>query len=426
MMTRRTVVGGAGLAAGLGAAGCAGGPGPAAATPAKAADAKPALAPITGAAQPITREERLARIAKAQELMGEAGMGALLIEPGAAMTYFSGLQWGRSERLTALVIPARGEIAVVTPAFEEPSVRETLLVGQDVRVWQEHESPFVRVAQILKDRKVAAKPLAVEGSVRAFVLDWMAAAAPGLEIVSGEPITRGCRMIKTEAEQALMQTAADVTMAAYRHVYPRVEAGMSQHDIAAMMREAMAALGGASPWALVLLGEAAAYPHGTRKPQKVTEGEVVLMDCGCAVHGYQSDISRSWVHGAPSARQRKVWDTVKRGQEIVLETARPGVPAGAVDDAVRAYYEKEGWGPGYALPGLSHRTGHGIGMEGHEPINFVRGEATELAPGMCFSDEPGLYIPGELGVRLEDCLVITEAAPRLFSGFAPSLDDPIG
>ena len=232
-------------------------------------------------------------------------------------------------------------------------------------------------------------------------------------------------MFKSPAELALMQVANDVTLAALRHVHAHVERGMDASEIDQMMTSATAALGGSNAGGLTLLNEASAYPHGTEKPQTLREGSIVLIDTGCKLHGYSSDISRTWVYGEPSARQRKVWNTVKRGQELALETAKIGVPVGAIDDAVRKYYEREGWGPGYKLPGLSHRTGHGIGMEGHEPVNLVHGETTPLQAGMCFSDEPGLYIPGEFGVRLEDCWYMGEAGPVLFTSLAKSLDEPI-
>ena len=279
------------------------------------------------------------------------------------------------------------------------------------------------MASILKDRGVSG-PIAVETTTRWFIVEGLRQVA-NAKVVSGDPIVRPCRMVKSPAELALMQAASDVTMAAYRFVHPRVQAGMTRRDIADLMDQATAALGANTLFSLVLLNEASAYPHGSRQPQVVKEGGVVLMDCGAEVHGYESDISRTWVHGAANGRQRKVWDTVKRGQEIALQTARVGVPAGKVDDAVRAYYEQEGWGPGYKLPGLSHRTGHGIGMDGHEPVNLVHNETTTLEPGMCFSDEPGLYLPGEFGIRMEDCFHMTETGPVLFSGLAGSLDDPI-
>jgi Xaa-Pro dipeptidase len=261
--------------------------------------------------------------------------------------------------------------------------------------------------------------------MRFFIIDGVRNSSRNYEIVAGDPLIRACRMIKSAAELALMQTANDVTLAALRHVHGRVERGMSAADLAAIVNDATTALGGAPEFALSLLNEASAYPHGSHRPQTVAEGSVILMDCGCTVHGYQSDISRTWVFGEPDGRRRKLWNTVKRGQEIALETARIGVPAGALDDAVRRYYEGEGWGPGYKLPGLSHRTGHGIGLDGHEPAYLVHGDATPLEAGMCFSDEPGIYIPGEFGIRLEDCWHMTESGPELFTGLAKSIDEPI-
>jgi Xaa-Pro dipeptidase len=231
-------------------------------------------------------------------------------------------------------------------------------------------------------------------------------------------------MHKSPAEIALMQISADITLAAYRHTAPRVELGMTPADIGAIMKSATEALGGKSEFELILLGEASAYPHGSGKPQAVKDGEVVLMDCGATVHGYQSDISRSFVHGKASARQRQVWDQMRKGQDVAFAAAKLGTPAGKVDDAVRAYYESLGWGPGYKLPGTSHRTGHGIGLDGHEPVNLVRGETTKLAPGMCFSNEPGIYIPGEFGIRLEDCFYMTDSGPKWFSEPPPSIDKP--
>ncbi|MGZ8298536.1 MAG: M24 family metallopeptidase [Allosphingosinicella sp.] len=384
----------------------------------------PALKPMTGDAAPIGGAERLARLEKARALMRRYGLGSILIEPGASLDYFTGVQWWRSERLTAALIPVEGEPIVFTPFFEAPSVRESLGIPAEVRTWVEHEDPLKLVAGALRDRKVAGRPVGVEETVRFFAVDGLRKAMPRIRIVSGAPVVRGCRMIKSTAELALMQKAADVTIAAYRHTYPRIEKGMTPADIAAIMNGATTALGGNPEFALILLGEASAYPHGSGKPQKVRDGEVVLMDCGCTVHGYQSDISRSFVFGEADAEQRKVWGQMRRGQDIAFAAARIGAPAGSVDDAVRRYYESLGYGPGYKLPGTSHRTGHGIGMEGHEPVNFVHGETTRLAPGMCFSNEPGIYVPGKFGIRLEDCLYMTATGPRWFSTPPPSIDKP--
>jgi Xaa-Pro dipeptidase len=222
-----------------------------------------------------------------------------------------------------------------------------------------------------------------------------------------------------------MQRANDVTITALRFMHGHVKLGMSSEDISGLMDHATIALGGAPEFSMALLNEASAYPHGSLQVQRVREGSVILMDCGCTVHGYQSDISRTWVYGEANARQRKVWNTVKRGQEIALETAKIGTPTGKIDDAVRAYYESEGWGPGYKLPGLPHRTGHGIGLDGHESAYLVHGDATPLQAGMCFSDEPGIYIPGEFGIRLEDCWTMTAAGPKLFTPLAKSLEEPV-
>ncbi|HEY0622158.1 Xaa-Pro peptidase family protein [Sphingomonas sp.] len=386
-----------------------------------------ALTSITADAVPIGPEERSARLARAQALMKANGIGAVLIEPGSSLFYFTGVRWGRSERLTAAVIPVEGEPIIVTPFFEEPSVRESLSIPAQIRVWQEHESPFAVIAGWLRERGLANHRIGIEETVRHFAVVGLAEAIGDARlIVSANSVVRGCRMIKTPAEIALMQKAADVTMAAYRWTHPRVEAGMTPQDIAALMTAATRKLGGEVAFNLILLGEASAYPHGTGKPQKVARGEVVLMDCGARVHGYESDISRTFVHGEPTVEQRKVWGEMRKGQDVAFAAARIGTPAGAVDDAVRRYYESLGYGPDYKLPGLSHRTGHGIGMDGHEPINLVRGETVKLAAGMCFSNEPGIYLPGKFGVRLEDCFHMTPSGPKWFSVPPKSIEEPIG
>jgi Xaa-Pro dipeptidase len=387
----------------------------------------PALKSITGDAKPISAEERLGRIHKVQSLMGQQKIAALLIEPGSSLEYFTGIRWHRSERTTVAIIPATGDIVVVTPAFEEPSVRETLQVGGDVRPWDEHESPFDRIVQALKDRGIVSGVIAAESTIRFFIVAGIRQSSAAYDIVPADLLVRTCRLIKSPAELALMQTANNVTIEALRYVHGHLERGMSGIDIAALMNQATLALNGAgSPeFSLVLLNEASAYPHGSVKAQEIHEGSVVLMDCGCTVYGYQSDISRTWVFGEANARQRKVWDTVKRGQEIALDSAKIGVPVGTIDDGVRRYYESEGWGPGYRLPGLSHRTGHGIGLDGHEPPYLVHGDTTPLQAGMCFSDEPGIYIPGEFGIRLEDCWFMSPTGPKLFTPLAKSLDNPI-
>ena len=384
------------------------------------------LESITGDVRPISVDERMSRIAKAQLLMVDVGIDAIVLEPGSAMLYFSGVNWRRSERLTVVIIPRRGEIAVVTPYFEEPSVRESMTFGDDVRTWHEHENPFDHVAGMLKDRGINQGVIGLEDTVRYFVVEGLKKSARSFAITTALPVTLGCRMYKSDSEIALMKKASEVTLTAYGHVHPRLEAGMTPVDVNAMMYEAQTALGGSNVWNAALFGEASAYPHGTSQPQEIKEGQIVLMDCGCTVEGYKSDISRTFVFGKPTKRQREVWQTVRKGQQIAFETATLGTPAGAVDDAVRAHYESLGYGPGYQTPGLSHRTGHGIGMDGHESVNFVRGETTPLMSGMCFSNEPGIYIYGEFGVRLEDCIYMTLQGPAWFTVPPDSLDEPIG
>jgi Xaa-Pro dipeptidase len=383
------------------------------------------LTSITGTVPRIGPAERAARIARAQSLMRANGIGAVVIEAGSSLDYFTGVQWWRSERLTCVVIPVEGTPCIVTPFFEEPSIRETLAVPADVKVWQEDESPVALVAAFLKSRGLAKRPVGIEETVRFFASDGLAHALPEAKLVSANPVVRGCRMIKTAAEIALMQAASDVTIGAIKHAIARTEIGMAPADIRALILSATRTLGGeADDGGLVLLNEASAYPHGSKSPQRVTRGGIILIDVGCSVGGYQSDISRTFVLGGASAEQRKVFGQVQEGQRIAFAAAKLGAPAGSVDDAVRGAYERMGYGPRYKLPGTPHRTGHGIGMDGHEPVNLVHGEPTPLAPGMCFSNEPGLYAPGKFGVRIEDCFYMTEAGPKWFSEPQRSIEYP--
>jgi Xaa-Pro dipeptidase len=410
MIDRRAILasGGAGLAL--------------AALPAWAA--APELSSITGTVPRIGPAERAARIAKAQRLMRASGIGAVLIEAGSSLDYFTGVQWWRSERTTCVVIPREGTPCIVTPFFEEPSVRESLGIPAEVRVWQEDESPFALVGAFLHARGLAQLPLGIEETVRFFLFDALARGQLRVRTASADPVVRGCRMIKTAAEIALMQAASDVTIGAIKHAIARTEIGMAPSDIRALILSATRALGGEADGGLVLLNEASAYPHGSKQPQRVTRGGIILIDVGCTVGGYQSDISRTFVLGGASAEQRKVFGQVQEGQRIAFAAAKLGAPAGSVDDAVRGAYERMGYGPRYKLPGTSHRTGHGIGMDGHEPVNLVHGETTPLSVGMCFSNEPGIYAPGKFGIRIEDCFHMTEAGPKWFSKPQRSIEYP--
>lgn len=393
---------------------------------ASSAGAKTGLTSLTKSAVPISAQEHSARLEKLRGEMQRKNVAALLVESGSTLEYFTGIRWWRSERTTAALIPAQGQPVVVTPYFEEPSIRETLKIPGDVRPWKEDENPFELLAAALREQRALQGALAIEPTMRFFIIDRVTkAAANKRDVVPGDEVVRACRIVKSPTELALLQTANNVTIAAIRHVHAHVQAGMQGSDILALLIAATEQLGGSHEFSLVLLNEASAFPHGSVKPQKVRDGSVILLDSGCNLHGYQSDISRSWVFGKPSSKQREVWDTVKRGQEIALETAKLGVPVGSLDQAVRAYYEQKGWSKDYQLPGLSHRTGHGIGMDGHEPPYLVRNDKTPLQAGMCFSDEPGLYIPGQFGIRLEDCWYMSESGPKLFTPLAKSLEQPI-
>jgi Xaa-Pro dipeptidase len=415
ILSRRRMLGGAGaLAAGMTL--------PLGRVMAQATEAVPAI-PLP---PPITSAERVARLSKAKDLMRARGIGAVLVESGPSLDYYTGVRWWRSERLTGVVIPAEGDPIVVTPFFEAPSIKEMLEVPAEVRTWQEDEEPLKLVADFLKERKVAGSPIAFEETNRFWIEDRLKQQLPRVPIVSANPVVRAQRMIKSPTELALMQAANDIMLVSLRYAGERTREGMIPADIDAMIAAVHKKMGSAYDGGLVLIGEASAYPHGSKQPHVVKRGDVVLLDCTGAVHGYQADISRTYVVGEPSAEQRKLWDQVHRGQQIAIAAAKVGVPAGSVDDAVRKVYESWGFGPGYRLPGLSHRTGHGIGMEVHEPVYLVHGETTPLAPGMCFSDEPGLYIPGKFGVRLEDCWHMTEAGPKFFTQPPPSIDRPFG
>jgi len=358
-------------------------------------------------------------------MLQRSGFTALLVEAGSSLEYFTGIRWWRSERTTAAIISAEGPAVVVTPFFEVPSVQESLKIEADIRPWHEDQNPFDLIADALRGQP-AARPLAVEHTTRHFIIDHLRGANGfNREVVSGEAIVNACRMIKSPAELALLRAAADVTINAIRDAHTNLKTGMAGPDIINMLVKATEGLGGTHEFALVLLNEASAYPHGSKNPQTVREGSVVLIDTGCKVHGYSSDISRTWVYGEPTKRQREVWNTVKRGQEICLETAKIGIPVGDIDIAVRKHYEGLGWATNYGLPGTPHRTGHGIGMDGHEPPNLMRADRTPLQAGMCFSDEPGIYIPGEFGVRMEDCWHMAESGPQLFTPLAKSINDPI-
>lgn len=381
------------------------------------------LRPMSGGIQPISDDERRARIEKAQRSMIENRIDAIYLESGSSLFYYTGVRWGNSERMFAAVIPARGEIAWITPKFEEARARELIRFGKDIRAWEEDESPYKVVAGIFKDRGIRTGRIGMEERVRFFLFDGIRQEAKHLEYVSADPVTAGCRMIKSPSEIALMQKANDITIAAFKAAASTLKEGMTQYEFGANVRAAFGALG-SSGSALIGFGEYTAFPHGSIQPQKLKEGDVVLMDGGCNVEGYASDITRTFVFGKPTDRQREIWNLERKAQDAAFAAAKVGATCESVDAAARKVITDAGFGPDYKVPGLPHRTGHGIGLDGHEWTNFVRGNKTNLQPGMCFSDEPMIAIYGEFGIRLEDCLYITETGPKFFSKQSSSIDQP--
>jgi Xaa-Pro dipeptidase len=382
-----------------------------------------ALEPMTKDITPIALEEYQARIAQARRLMSENQIEALYLEGGAGLRYFTGVRWGRSERMLAAVIPADKEIAYICPAFEEQRFREQMLLGQDVRVWEEDESPYQLVAQVFRDRGITSGRVGIEESVRFFLYDGIRQEAPHLEFVSADPVTIPCRVAKSPAEIALMQCANDITVAAYKVCLSMLQEGMSQDELRALSRRVYKSLGvqGGTDFQF---GASSAFPHGSKELLYLKEGDVIVTDSVCSVEGYHSDISRTIVFGEPTPRQRQVWDLEHQAQAAAFAAAQVGVPCEDVDAAARQVITDAGFGPDYQVPGLPHRTGHGIGLEIHEWVHLVRGNKTPIAPGMCFTNEPMIAIYGEFGVRLEDCMYIAEDGPRFFSQPSPSIDRP--
>jgi Xaa-Pro dipeptidase len=381
-----------------------------------------ALRPMTDGIQPISLDERRARIQRAQKLMAETGLDAVVLASGSSLVYFTGAQWGISERFFGAVLTREGYPAWVTPAFEKQRGLEQIKLGEDVRAWEEHESPSALVASILKDRGVVAGRVGIEETMPFTFADGIAKALPAAKVENGTPVTAGCRMIKDAHEIALMRRANEITLASHRAVFASLKEGMTQSQVAGLSASAHRQLG-MQGGSLVLFGADAAFPHGTTKPQPLKPGDVVLIDGGGRLMGYSSDITRTGVFGAPpTERQRKVWDLVRKAQDAAFRAARPGVECQAVDAAARKVIEDGGFGPDYKY--LTHRLGHGIGMDGHEWTYFVRGNTTRLRPGMCFSDEPGIYIYGEMGIRHEDIIFITESGAENMTKWTGSPEDP--
>jgi Xaa-Pro dipeptidase len=385
------------------------------------------LKPLGSRVHPITAEEYRERLQHAQKLMTDLSprFDALFVAPGTSLYYFTGIRWGMSERLLALVLPRTGDPIVVVPAFEEGRMREKLQFPAEVRIWQEDQSPTKIAAEALADRGIRTGRIGVEETAPFTFYDHLRAAAPGCECVSADPITIACRGHKSAHELELMRLACEATFDVFRAVFASVKEGMSQDDIGKLVEGGFSKMG-LRGGALVLLGASAALPHGTIKPQKLKEGDVILIDGGTGVEGYASDVTRTGVLGKPSEKVAHVYEVVRKAQDAALDAARAGRLSGTVDDAARKVITDAGFGPDYKL--FTHRLGHGIGLDGHEHPYLVRGSKTVLEQGMTFSNEPGIYIPGEFGLRCEDDMVITADGPAqlLTKEFQVSLEKPLG
>jgi len=384
------------------------------------------LKSMSGQAKPITPEERNQREEKARRLMQTNNLDAILLTEGTTLNYFTGIRWWGGERLFAMVLPVKGAAFYVCPAFEEGRAREQIAKAPDgeradVRIWQEDESPYQRVAGGLKDRGLVGGKLGIEETVHFVFTDGISQAAPQVKLLSATPVTAGCRMIKSDHEIELMRLAAKVTLAAYEATWRSLKEGMTQQEIQNLIEAAHTKLG-FSGSADVQVGEFSAFPHGSVTPQVIREGTIILADGGCKAEGYTSDISRTFVLGKATDKMKQVFDIVHRAQNAALAAARPGLECAAVDAAARKVITDAGYGPDYKY--FTHRVGHGMGMDGHEWPYLVRGNPSKIAANMTFSDEPGIYIRGEFGVRLEDDMHITEDGAELFTPQSPSLEDP--
>lgn len=380
-------------------------------------------------ATPITREERSARRARAQELMLTEHLDAIVLAEGTSLNYFTGVRWWGSERLTAAVIPARGPLFFICPAFEEGRAREQLSSGLDatgveVHTWEEDTNPYDVLAASLRDRGLSSGVIGLEETMRFVFADGIRRAMPRASFASATTVTAGCRAHKSPHELALMRLASEVTLAAYEATYHSVKIGMTAAEISELSRLAHQQLGFTGAADLVLIGEHSAFPHGSVLPSRLGDGDIVLMDGGCTVEGYQSDLTRTFVAGKPTGRMNRIFDIVREAQSAALAAAAPGVPCGDVDAAARRVISEAGFGPDYRY--FTHRLGHGIGMDGHEWPYLVRGNRTLLAPGVTTSNEPGIYIPGEFGIRLEDDMVVTASGAELLTPQSRSLADPFG
>ncbi len=386
------------------------------------------LTNMTQNVQPITEAEFEQRIAKAQAIMAQNNIAATYINAGTNLYYFTGTRWYASERMVGAIIPQQGEIKYITPFFEVNTLNQYMTIKGDIKGWQEHESPYQLFKQTLAEMNISSGQFAIDESTAFFIADGIKKAAPEFSLIDAKIITAGCRAEKSDHEIALLQQAKDMTIAVHKAVARILREGISTQEVTNFIDQAHRKVGASagSYFCIVLFGEDSSYPHGVKSPKNLEENDIVLIDTGCQVEGYNSDITRTYVFGEPNQRQRDMWQVEKLAQKAAFDAANIGTACGDVDVAARNYLASQNMGPDYETPGCPHRTGHGIGLDIHEWPYLVRSDRTPLAKGMCFSNEPMLVLPGEFGVRLEDHFYMTESGAKWFTEPSYSIDDPFG
>ncbi|EEB78856.1 peptidase, M24 family [marine gamma proteobacterium HTCC2148] len=377
---------------------------------------------------PVALPEYEARIHKAQRLMREKDIAGIYVNAGTSLYYFTGTRWGASERMVGAIIPASGQLEYIAPAFEEATLVEYMTITGRVNCWEEDESPYALMGSALARMGLKEGTIGIDETAPFFISDGIRQSNPQYHFRNAAEVTASCRMIKSSTELALMQRAKNITLEVHKCAARILAPGVTTTEVEAFIHAAHKAAGASagSYFCIVLFGEATAYPHGVKDPQVLQDNDMVLIDTGCQLEGYISDITRSYVYGEISDRQRQIWNLEKEAQAAAFAAAKIGQPCSAVDTAARKALEAQGLGPGYNIPGLPHRTGHGIGLDIHEWPYLVKNETTKLAPGMCFSNEPMICIPGEFGIRHEDHFYMTESGPEWFTEPAYSVDDPFG
>lgn len=386
------------------------------------------LVNMTSTIQAITADEFKQRIAKAQTIMVENNIAATYVNAGTNLFYFTGTRWYASERMVGAIIPQQGDIKYITPFFEVNTLNQYMTVKGEIKGWQEHESPYLLFRQTLSDMGINVGRIAIDESTAFFIADGIKTAAPDLTLIDAKCVTAGCRAAKSDTEIALLQQAKNMTLEVHKAAARILRVGITTQEVTDFIDQAHRKVGATagSYFCIVLFGEDSSYPHGVKSPKRLEKNDMVLIDTGCQVEGYNSDITRTYVFGEPSQRQREMWMVEKLAQKAAFDAANIGVPCGDVDVAARNYIASQNMGPDYETPGCPHRTGHGIGLDIHEWPYLIRSDRTPLAKGMCFSNEPMLVLPNEFGVRLEDHFYMTETGAKWFTEPSYSIDDPFG